>query len=235
MSCDSSNITHIRMIRGEHRPIYGQFKAASGTITLSADGTFTLTSKSGTVILNAVAVTGYDAGALTSARVWYLIDTSALTDENYDGLFKVTVTGSDSIVRVMEAELTLTIRPVNYATYSAARNSALDKFRFFAADTDPSTAIYSDVEVNNLLTQFPNPRYAAAAGLRAEAADNARLAIRTSALSISDDPTKVYEALMQMADALEARTLGKIVVNSPDRIFSTDRDSGRTLGTLSNW
>ena len=99
----------VRIRRGEKRPLYGQVSVASGTLTIGASPapTCTLYDSNDAAVagLTAVAVTGYDAGALAAPQVWFDLDTTtpaSLSAGFYTLVFKLSAVGSDGIARVLE-------------------------------------------------------------------------------------------------------------------------------------
>ena len=64
---------------GEARPVYFEASAEVGTLAIAPTPKITITDNAGTIIVNAVAPTGYDSGAMTSPRVWHNVDSRALT------------------------------------------------------------------------------------------------------------------------------------------------------------
>jgi hypothetical protein len=102
----------VRMKRGEKRPVYTQVTAQTGTLTVQAGGTGTLTDQTGAAVsgFDGVAVTGYDTGALASPRVWFLFDTADLAPGFYTLAFAFDALGSDDLTRtyqpVVEVEVT---------------------------------------------------------------------------------------------------------------------------------
>lgn len=96
-----------RIKQGEKKPIYGQVAMTTGTITISGQPTCTLKDSAGNVVagFNGINVTGYDAGALATVRVWLDIDTvtpTALAVGFYTLVFKFSANGSDSLARIKE-------------------------------------------------------------------------------------------------------------------------------------
>lgn len=110
MSVDS----YQRMRKGEKRPIYGRATAASGTLTIATGGTYTLYDSSGAIVTghNAQAVTGYDASAAASVRVWFLLDTAALPVDEYKIVFSFSAAGSDSMARIYKPEVAIKVEAV---------------------------------------------------------------------------------------------------------------------------
>lgn len=103
--------------KGEKLPIYGAETISSGTLTISSGATCTLYDRTGTAVsgLSAVSVTGYDNTALSTVRVWYVLDTSAaaITADRYTLTFAFTATGSDGIVRTFEPAVSIVVQSVS--------------------------------------------------------------------------------------------------------------------------
>jgi len=106
------------------------------------------------------------------------------------------------------------------------------------ADTNLENPIWSDSELLYFLSICNNvPEQAAAKAARAEAFDFAKLAFRLTLGNLGDDETTVHNALLMLATSLETRGTPSFApqFNPPDRIFTQDRDGGRTLGSTHLW
>lgn len=213
--------------KGSILPLYAQLSASSGTLTIAAGGTFTLYDSTGTV-LSSAPLTGFDAGPLSSPRAWYVMGTAALSAPAvYLGQLQFQATSSvDGIQRtyVEDVEISLVAAAeMVAATYNPA--TSLGQVRFFAADTNIASAIWSDAELNQLLLLQPNPMLAAALALIAGAADASKLAIISKNDSTSTDMSKLSAAMLASAAALEDRAGFGIVVVSPKPVFVNDDDA----------
>lgn len=102
---------------GEKRPVYASLEALSGAITINS-ATVTLKTAAGATVgtLSAIAATGIDAGALTTSRAWFTLNTlvpngadAALAVGTYALEFKITATGSDTIQRIHEIEIVIQV------------------------------------------------------------------------------------------------------------------------------
>ena len=114
--------------------------------------------------------------------------------------------------------------------------TALGQTRFHAADTDESQPVFTDGELNYCLQLTGNiPELAAARALRAAAADNAKIAVMTKTGNIGNDESKVYMALLAMADALEKAAPVVMQVACPSAIFTFSPDGGATPGSMDVW
>ena len=103
-------MTAVLMRQGDKRPIFGQaFAIPPATITITAGATASLYDAGGVLIINAAIVTGYDAGALTSPRVWYVLDTSTLAPGWYSLRFSVPALGSDGIARMLQIDVNVEV------------------------------------------------------------------------------------------------------------------------------
>jgi hypothetical protein len=106
----------VKVRKGEKRPLYGQATMASGTLTVVGFPvpTLTLFDGNGVVVsgLNGVAAAGYDAGALSAPRVWYVLDTATLAPGFYTGVFQFTASGSDGITRVYAPSVAIQVLEV---------------------------------------------------------------------------------------------------------------------------
>lgn len=89
---------------GEKRPFYGQITVDSGTVTISGSPTCSLYDSDGVAVngFSNVAVSGYDATALSNPRAWYDLDTVSLPLGYYTLVFTIAATGSDTLARVYE-------------------------------------------------------------------------------------------------------------------------------------
>lgn len=223
--------------KGEIKPFYGVINApAGGTVTLQGGATVTIYAPDGSVIVNAVAVSGQDAGALATARVWYVFATAAQAVGKYYAVFSVQALGSDGITRTYYPECYIEILALIEATYDPAllSTSLLFQTRFHVADTNIPTAVWTDPELLYCLSLTNNvPELAAARALRMAAADAAKLAIISKTDSTSTDLTKLAQNLLASADALEAQCFVAPVVISPDAVF-TSLTNG-VAGTMDVW
>lgn len=109
----------VKLRSGEKRPLYGHAAAQTGTLTIQASPapTCTLYDSAGSAVtgLSAIAVTGYDIGAVANPRAWYNLDTTSpanLAVGYYTLVFKFSAAGSDSITRTYEPSLELQILDV---------------------------------------------------------------------------------------------------------------------------
>ncbi len=91
----------VRLRKGERAPLYGAVSAASGATVTIASASYTLYGSDGSVKATGSA-SGYDSGALSTARAWVTLDTSSLSAGTYTLVFSITLTGSDSITRLRE-------------------------------------------------------------------------------------------------------------------------------------
>ena len=97
------------------------------------------------------------------------------------------------------------------ATYDLT--TAVGKTRFHVSDTNvaPGSYVWTDAELAYCLQLAGQvPELAAARALRAAAADAAKTSVVTRVGLITNDETGVAQALIAMADALEAADRGSV-------------------------
>ena len=96
----------VQLRQGEVRPVVATISAADGTVQVlgTPAPTCTLYDISGAPVagMSGLAVSGFDASAAESARVWLTLETAGLTPGFYSLTFTLSALGSDGIVRVME-------------------------------------------------------------------------------------------------------------------------------------
>lgn len=121
-------------------------------------------------------------------------------------------------------------------SFSYDLTTAVGKTRFHLADTNASTAIWTDEELLYCLSLAgQQPELAAARALRAAAADAAKLAVLTNIGTLGNDERHVYKALLEMAAALESQAAVGGSISSPDQVFSTASGGGATQGSMDTW
>ena len=245
--------------KGSIQPVYATVNAPQpgGTITLQAGGTFTLyqavydntTQESSTVIVsgfNAVTVSGYNTGALSSASIWYVLNTASLNTENipssgYVGIFTFQGIGSDGITRTFNVDIQIQVDPPVEipATYDPTQlaNSPLWTTRLWATDTDVSHATFTDDEVNAFLAMSGGvPTLAAAMMLDANATNRAKLSNTVKIGSFGAGEVTVYKALLERAAWLRSISISTPIVISPDPVFVPDYlAQGGWQGTMDPW
>ena len=132
-------------------------------------------------------------------------------------------------------EAVVVIPPPILATYDLS--SLVGQVRLLIADVDITNAIFSDGEINAALSLVGGTNIFLAGALllesRANDASNTSLAMRLGLDTI--DRTKIPTLLRQAAADLRRRTIGPILVNAPDQVFSTSRNGGNTPGTTDLW
>jgi len=102
---------------GEKKPVYVSLASTGGTFTISSAKVFLQTAAGAAVgTLTNVNATGFDAGALTTARAWFNLNTaapngadSALAVGTYELLFVINGTGSDGIARTHEIPVVIQV------------------------------------------------------------------------------------------------------------------------------
>ncbi len=111
----ADNFTQMRV--GEKSPVYGYVTMSNGTCTIqgSPAPVCTLVDSTGAVVsgFNGLAVTGYDATALQTARMWFLLDTTGLSVGYFTLNFKVSVLGSDGMTRIKEPSMQIQVVALN--------------------------------------------------------------------------------------------------------------------------
>ncbi len=104
---------YIQLRQGEIRPVVATISTADGTVQVlgTPSPLCTLTDSAGAPIagMSGLAVSGFDAGAADSARVWLTLVTAGLAPGFYTLSFTVSVLGSDGITRVMEPNVGIQI------------------------------------------------------------------------------------------------------------------------------
>lgn len=142
------------------------------------------------------------------------------------------VRGISSILYVSDAALVLGGYPTTYDL-----TTLVGQVRLLIADTDITNAVFSDAEISTALSMVggTNPYLAGALLLemRANDASNTGIAMRLGLDTI--DRTKIPTLLREAAADLRRRTIGPILVNAPDQVFSTSSNGGNTPGTTDLW
>jgi hypothetical protein len=84
---------------GEKSPVYGDLSATGLETYVSA--TFTLYDDDGAVVagFNGIGVTGNSGSGTTLLTVWYLLDTTSLSDGYYTAIFWIGVSTPDGMTR----------------------------------------------------------------------------------------------------------------------------------------
>lgn len=113
----------------------------------------------------------------------------------------------------------------------------LGQVRLLIADTDITNAIFSDAEISTALSMVggTNPYLAGALLMEAAANDAAKIALVVSTDNTRTDTSKIPGELRASAASLRARTIGPILCNAPDQIFSNTSGSGTQLGSTALW
>ena len=113
-------------------------------------------------------------------------------------------------------------------SYDISLTTDLDKVRWLTGDTDGSSIIYQDEELNGALGMEPNVYYCAATAIRARVPQYVTKAIRyqigstggRAALEI--DRTKIVDNFMKLADHYIAASLASIVETFDRAAFDID-------------
>lgn len=203
---------------GEKRNVWFQLAVTGGTTTL-ASATFTLYTSGGAAIsgLTNLPVTIIDStGTTLSGQV--LLDLTSnvpgLTDD-YTGVFTVNLGGG--VVKLIEVRLHVLAPPQLAFSYNV--NTNIGMVRFWIGDTDSSSPIFSDAEINMALTVSNNnvlPAigcdsgviYMAAWACLTQMATSAAKKAKVSKIAIfSDDTFKTFQAIRQAADDMRQRAL----------------------------
>lgn len=236
-----ANDADVTVIQGSIRPLYASVSAPSGsTLTIQAGATFTLYDSSGAVVagFTGIPVSGYDTGAVSSGRAWYVLSTTALEPGTYLALFSLPVRGSDNIDRTVLVEIGIFVKPrvQVIATYDETQlaNNLMFQVRFHMADVDTANAHCSDAELWWLLQDNLNiPQLAAAAALDAIASDKARLSNAIRIGSYGNGSVSVYKALVERAAHLREIAPCPGDVAAPDAVFTNTTDG--EPGTMTLW
>jgi hypothetical protein len=230
--------------QGSIRPLYAEAIAThgAGTAIVQSGGTFTLYREDGTIEpgFSSVAISGYERGPERNLRVWYLLNTAGIAPGGYSGLFTFQADGADGIDETFAVDLKITIvAPVEVtATYVEAElaTSPLFQTRFHAGDTNAASAIWSDAELNYLITISGGVvQLAAAQALETLALDRAKLANAVRIGAFGNGEAEAYKAIAERAKRLRAVAPVPPTVNAPDQVFVPSFDRGRFPGTMKDW
>ncbi len=230
--------------QGSIRPLYAEAVPShgDGTAIVQAGATFTLFREDGTVEpgFSEVAVSGYEHGPERVLRVWYLLNTAGIAPGAYSGLFTFQADGADAIDETFVVDLKITILAAVEvtATYVEAdlATSPLYQTRFHAGDTNAASAIWSDAELNYLLTISGGVvQLAAAQALEALALDRAKLANAVRIGAFGNGEAEAYKAISERARRLRAVAPIPPTVNAPDEVFVPSFDRGRFPGSMKDW
>lgn len=225
---------------GDKRPLYGTATAPAGyTVTLTGAGTFTLFDATGAIVtnFNAIPATGYDGGALLTARTWFNFDTTGLATGYYTSLHSFPGTATtDNLPRVFEVRGQIDILPPVEVVASYDLTTPVGQTRLYFADTVASDAVFSDAELLRYLADTGGvPRIAAATALETAAADAAKVAVIAKNVDISTDVSKISGMLLASAQRLRDNYAPVAVVISNDQIWSMSTGNGLTPGTMTIW
>ena len=212
------------------------------TAIVQSGALFTLYREDGTVEpgFNGVAVSGYEQGPQRDLRVWYLLNTTSIAPGAYSGLFTFQADGSNGIDETFAIDLTITIAaPVEVtATYVDAQlaTSPLFQTRLHAGDTEVSSAIWSDAELNYFLSISGSVvQLAAAQALESLALDRAKLANAVHIGAFGNGEAEAYKAIAERAKRLRSIAPAVPIVASTDQVFVPSKNRGRDPGTMKDW
>ena len=226
---NSSNIT---FRQGEQDVVYATFQGtAPATATIASGSTFTLYDQNGIPVtaMNNVAVTGADAGAVSTGRVWYNFSSAGIAPGIYYGVFNYSITGLDGLVRNLRPDLQISIIPIVeiVGTYNLA--TMRGQIRLWSRDRDMTSPINSDPEVDSCLAatgyvgtgadvyiagmNTDRIFFAAAYAFDLMAGDAAKQAIIEKIGAISDNTKVTYDALKDMAKELRQRASQNVLPN----------------------
>lgn len=109
----ADNFTQMRV--GEKEPIYGYVTMPNGTCTIQPTPTCILKDSVNATVsgFNGINVTGFEPGALQTAKMWLNLDASTLTPGYYFLTFTANVLGSDGMTRVREPSMEIQILALN--------------------------------------------------------------------------------------------------------------------------
>ena len=191
--------------QGSIDTVYAQSSVSRGVLTLESGATFTLYDSTGAIVsgFEDVAITGNSDSPSNELLLWYLLDTSTLSQGVYVGLFKYNITSSlDALNRRDRPGVQLTIlAPVEVAaTWSLSTN--IGKTRFYLGDRRQDKPIWADEEIDFLLTQNSNPILAAAIGYDVAAGQESYLALYDQVQLFRVDRRGLPAALRAQADRL---------------------------------
>ena len=114
--------------------------------------------------------------------------------------------------------------------------SPLFQTRFHAGDTNAASAIWSDAELNYLITISGGVvQLAAAQALETLALDRAKLANAVRIGAFGNGEAEAYKAIAERAKRLRVVAPVPPTVNAPDQVFVPSFDRGRFPGTMKDW
>lgn len=224
----------ITLRQGEIRPVYGQAIAAPNdtvmivsapTIPYSAPA-FTLLDGLGRAVAGfdgvAIPATSYQGTALAAPLIWFVLNTNGLNPGAYVARFVFAARSTaDGLTRELACEVQARILAgvEVAATYDVA--TAIGQARLCGLDTDVATAVFSDAEWTQFLSDAGGvPLLAASLGLEVMATDRARMALVVKVGALGSNEAGVCAALQERAQQLRGIVLTTPVVVSPDPVFA---------------